>query len=111
MPLIAVAPVVASPARRFRVAPPPYRTPGDPPCALAPCPLWQGMPAWLACEIAGRDALADEEPASDAQTRYLSYLGAGDRYCSRDEASALIGRIKRAMAKAAVASRKAGAVA
>ena len=107
MPLIAVAPVVASPARRFRVAPPPYRTPGDPPCALAQRPLWPGMPAWLACEIAGRDALADEEPASDAQARYLSYLGAGDRYCSRDEASALIGRIKRVMARA----RKAGAVA
>ena len=107
MPLIAVAPVVASPARRFRAPAVPYRTPDDPPCALAPCPLWPGMPAWLALELAGRDALADEEPASDAQTRYLSYLGAGDRYCSRDEASALIGRIKRAMAKA----RKAGAVA
>jgi len=105
MPLIAVGPVVASPTRRFRVAPPPYRTAGDPPCLPASSPLWPGMPAWLALEIAGRDALADEEPASDAQTRYLSYLGAGDRYCSRDEASALIGRIKRAMAKA----RKAGA--
>ena len=108
MPLIAVAPAPVSPARRFRAHAAPYRTPGDPPCALAQCPLWPGMPAWLALEIAGRDALADEEPASDAQTRYLRYLGAGDRYCSRDEASALIGRIKRAVAKAAVAARKAG---
>ena len=106
MPLIAVAPVASSPARRFRAASPPYRTPGDLRCLLASSPLWPGMPAWLACEIAGRDALADEDPASDAQIRYLRYLGAGDRYCSRDEASALIGRIKRQMAKARKAARK-----
>ena len=109
MPLIAVAPMAASPARRFRAPVPPYRTPGDPPCSPAASPLWQGMPAWLAAELAGRDALADEEPASDAQIRYMAYLGVRDRYCSRDEASALINRCKRQMARAAIAARKAGA--
>ena len=42
------------------------------------------------------DPLAWETPASDAQMRYLAVLGVRNRWCSREEASQLITRLKRA---------------
>ena len=47
------------------------------------------------------DDLRDETPCSDAQMRFLAYLGVRGRWCNTTEASILITRIKRERAKAA----------
>ena len=80
--------------------------------AHEPEPEW---PAWVRrlfpTGIPASDPLAWETPASDAQVRYLSVLGVRDRWVNREEASALITRLKREHAKAARLAARKGATA
>ena len=69
------------------------------PWPRAPIPDW---PQWvLRMYPAGLpDEVRDETPASDAQMRYLAYIGIFGRYCTSGEASLLITRFKAAQRNA-----------